>query len=408
MTEKKMQYIITGNSITLFVDGKSYNTTKDNAEWDKIKHLLTKVKEEDIDKDELINLMSPKNKILKYLDSKKIPIVIENGLLKYKDYVVKTSLVERIQETVERAGDVQPFLNFIENLFTNPSIQSINELYLFLKYNNLPITDDGHFLAYKKVAVVEEGTKFVDIYTGKVDNSPGEEVYMYREKVDDDRERTCSSGLHVCSKEYLSSYGSNDPQEATVVVVKVNPRDVVSVPSDYNNAKMRVCRYTVVKELPEYREKKLPDFYADEDFEEEDEMVDTAEPEERFCEICGQLLEDWEIDICDDCEEDDISWKNNNIDALNWELDHYYRYTYTHAGHKYDGFSIGIVNPGEKPKDAFKRAKEDDIQIDMVFENFDIDTKIKNQTKDYDRYLMVTLYKDDKMLDRARLTVPKI
>jgi hypothetical protein len=408
MTEKKMQYIITGNSITLFVDGKSYSTTKDNAEWDKIKHLLTEVKEEDVDKDELIDLMSPKNKILRYLDSKKIPIVIEGGLLKYKDYVVKTSLVERIQETVERAGDVQPFLNFIENLFTNPSMQSVNELYLFLRQNNLPITDDGHFLAYKKVAVVEEGKRFVDIYTGKVDNSPGAEVYMYREEVDDERERTCSHGLHVCSKEYLSVYGSNNPQEATVVVVKVNPRDVVSVPNDYDNAKMRVCRYTVVKELPEYREKKLPDFYAEENFEEEDEMVDMSEPEERLCEICGQPLEDWEINVCDDCEADNMSWTNNNTEDLKEELSSYYKYTYTHAGYTYDGFVIGVVNPGEKPKDVLKREKEDDIQVDMVFENFDIDTKIKNQTKDYDRYLMITLYKDAKMLDKAKLMVPKI
>jgi len=30
------------------------------------------------------------------------------------------------------------------------------------------------------------------------------------------------------------------------VLVKVNPKDVVSVPVDYNNTKMRVCRYEVI------------------------------------------------------------------------------------------------------------------------------------------------------------------
>lgn len=33
-------------------------------------------------------------------------------------------------------------------------------------------------------------------------------------------------------------------------MVKINPRDVVAIPSDYNNAKGRTCKYHVVKELP--------------------------------------------------------------------------------------------------------------------------------------------------------------
>jgi hypothetical protein len=33
------------------------------------------------------------------------------------------------------------------------------------------------------------------------------------------------------------------------MIVKVNPRDVVSIPSDYNDSKGRTCRYEVVGEL---------------------------------------------------------------------------------------------------------------------------------------------------------------
>jgi hypothetical protein len=67
---------------------------------------------------------------------------------------------------------------------------------------------------------------------------------MERHEVDDNKDRTCSSGLHFCSKDYLNSFGGE-----RVVIVKINPRDVVSIPSDYNDTKGRACRYEVVGEI---------------------------------------------------------------------------------------------------------------------------------------------------------------
>jgi hypothetical protein len=103
------------------------------------------------------------------------------------------------------------------------------------------ITDDGHILAYKKVSA-----DYKDIYSGTFDNSVGQIVEMRRNLVNEDRTKTCSSGLHFCSMSYLSSYGTGPGSR--VVIVKVNPRDVVSVPMDYNFAKARCCRYEVVDE----------------------------------------------------------------------------------------------------------------------------------------------------------------
>ena len=100
--------------------------------------------------------------------------------------------------------------------------------------SNLPITDDGHLLAYKSVT-----ENFKDRHTGTIDNSPGRVVEMPREEVDSERDRTCSSGLHFCALHYLSTaYGYG----GQVVILKINPRDVVSIPSDYNNSKQSVCR----------------------------------------------------------------------------------------------------------------------------------------------------------------------
>jgi hypothetical protein len=103
----------------------------------------------------------------------------------------------------------------------------------------LPITPDGHFLAYKKVKV-----DYKDCYSGTMDNSVGQVVEMERNRVDDDKDRTCSTGLHFCSREYLNHFGGE-----RVVIVKINPRDVVSIPADYNNTKGRACRYEVIDEI---------------------------------------------------------------------------------------------------------------------------------------------------------------
>ena len=123
----------------------------------------------------------------------------------------------------------------------NPSKRAVTELYGFLEKNSLPITPDGHFLAYKKVR-----KDFLDIHSGTMSNAVGTVVEMERNMVDDDQNRTCSTGLHFCSQEYLAHFGDGTSR---TVILKINPADVVSIPNDYNNSKGRACRYEVIGEL---------------------------------------------------------------------------------------------------------------------------------------------------------------
>ncbi|MHA1290409.1 MAG: hypothetical protein ACTSPB_23760 [Candidatus Thorarchaeota archaeon] len=127
------------------------------------------------------------------------------------------------------------------NLKDNPSKRAVDELYGFLEKNLLPLTPDGHFVAYKKVR-----DNYMDIHSGTFNNSVGQICEMARNEVDEDKDRTCSSGLHFCSLEYLPSFGGWSGSR--VMLVKINPRDVVSIPSDYNNSKGRACRYEVIGE----------------------------------------------------------------------------------------------------------------------------------------------------------------
>jgi len=67
---------------------------------------------------------------------------------------------------------------------------------------------------------------------------------MTRNEVNDDKNQTCSAGLHFCSQDYLNHFGGS-----RIMILKINPRDVVSIPTDYKNSKGRCCRYEVIGEL---------------------------------------------------------------------------------------------------------------------------------------------------------------
>jgi hypothetical protein len=81
-----------------------------------------------------------------------------------------------------------------------------------------------------------------------MDNSVGETVSIDRGKVDDNRDKGCSAGLHCGALDYVRDYGSEDSGDH-IMIVKVNPMDAVSVPHDCQHQKLRVCQYQVVAEM---------------------------------------------------------------------------------------------------------------------------------------------------------------
>lgn len=166
---------------------------------------------------------------------------IENGVIFHNGNPVHNVVAERIVQFVDEGLPFMPLVNFLENLIQNPSNRATLELYNFLEHKNLPITEDGHFLAYKSV-----GSDYRDKYSGKIDNSVGQIVEVPRNTVDDNREHECSSGLHVGALDYSGPNGWYHSFGDKVVIVKVNPRDAVSVPRDHNAQKLRVCRYEVI------------------------------------------------------------------------------------------------------------------------------------------------------------------
>jgi hypothetical protein len=66
-------------------------------------------------------------------------------------------------------------------------------------------------------------------------------VIMSRDDVDNNPHQTCSRGLHVAGHGYMSQYSGN-----VIVAVKVNPKNVISIPYDYDSQKIRTCEYEVL------------------------------------------------------------------------------------------------------------------------------------------------------------------
>jgi hypothetical protein len=105
---------------------------------------------------------------------------------------------------------------------------------------SMPITPEGHLLAYKGV-----GENYLDIWSGKFPNHPGCEHSMPRNEVNDDANVGCSVGWHVGSYDYATGWAGDNGH---VMIVDVDPADVVSIPHDCSWQKMRTCRYKVVCE----------------------------------------------------------------------------------------------------------------------------------------------------------------
>jgi len=171
-------------------------------------------------------------------------IKVADGFIKYEGEVMPEVLVKRLMEMKKKRISYRYLLNFWMNLKKNPSEDSKKQLFGFLQANHFAFTQDGRFIGYKKVTSSGEGRKkkLLDSHTKTIVNNVGSVVKMDRSKVNPDANETCSYGLHVGAWGYVSSFSGD-----TIVEVLVNPKDVVAVPNDYNNSKMRVCEYEVFK-----------------------------------------------------------------------------------------------------------------------------------------------------------------
>jgi hypothetical protein len=236
-----MPYVINNQSVTIIANNAIATCSLEDFKF--AEEVLIALRRGD--EDTAIALINKDRDISDWVNDAQT-LKVEGRTIMYRDdeldkwRPLHNALVDRIIAMREQGFNPEPMVKFLANINMNESEDAKKDLYGFLETNSLPVTIDGCFLAYKKVR-----NNFMDGYTGTFDNHPGKTIKMDRNKVVADRNRTCSAGLHVCSGGYLgNSIGGNK-----VMLVKVHPKNVVSVPVDYKNSKMRCCEYTVIKEL---------------------------------------------------------------------------------------------------------------------------------------------------------------
>ncbi len=169
--------------------------------------------------------------------------VIDGEAVKHDGMEVPSKFGKRLRAMAARSEDVDFLLRFFERLSKNPSRRSVEQLYDFLEHEHVPILRDGAFLAYKGVT-----SDYLDVHTKTFDNRPGSVNTMARELVNDDPDKHCSAGFHVGSLEYAKWFLGQECPDGHVVICRVAPEDVVSVPRDHSARKVRVWRYEVIGE----------------------------------------------------------------------------------------------------------------------------------------------------------------
>jgi hypothetical protein len=196
-------------------------------------------------------------------------VAVNDDGVTYKGQPITGYLASKMMLFFREGLPIDHYCKFLDNLMANPSMTSRNELYLFLEAADLPITPDGYFLAYKTVRA-----NFKDKHSGRFDNSPGQIHFMPRHDVDDDRNKTCSYGFHAAAYEYAKGFMSGDDK---MVAVKIDPANVVSVPSDYGNQKLRCTSYEVMFEVPGaadiFKDKPIYDMDATHAAQEEEDFL---------------------------------------------------------------------------------------------------------------------------------------
>jgi hypothetical protein len=252
-------HILTDNSLTVILEGKAHTIQVDHPNWDAA---IEALKSEDADK--LASLLDLAKAVKDYVDGN---VEIKDGAVIRGGEVVHNVVVDKILDFMRKDLPFVPLLRFLDKLMENPSRRAVNELYTFLEHKNMPLTSEGNFVAYKGVT-----TDFKDHYSRKFDNSVGCVLEMRRNAVCDNADQGCSAGFHAGSYEYAKGYAHNG---GNLMLVEIDPSDVVSVPTDCSCQKLRTAKYKVVAHVENIEAPPLDEgIYGD--YDDPDNDVDAA------------------------------------------------------------------------------------------------------------------------------------
>lgn len=287
-------YIATESTITVILDGKFRTIqVKSKAHRNDVIKALEKYKKSAQtleDKKLLEAFLAPIKRISLASDNRFEVDESENKMyLTGTTIPLPPTLSEKIMDFLDNGLPINSLVKFWESCLKNPHFVAVEELFSFLERNHLPITDDGGFLGYKKLNLVNTSnipdefeelivdskgvvrtldgkkvteptlvTKYLefinntnnplmkDVHSGTIKQKLGDVVKIERVKFNEqERRNACGYGLHIGAFSY--HFGGN-----VRVLCKVMPEDVIAC--NPHEQKLRTCRYQIVSFVDEAKE----------------------------------------------------------------------------------------------------------------------------------------------------------
>lgn len=238
-TKTSVAYTITPTGVLMFVNGKQFVVGDDHPNFAKIKTALKNKQHDGLE--QLADVRSTVQTFVAGAGQTGFQLV--GDCINLDGIPFTREVTGKVLAMINAGHNADPLYAFLRKVRSNPSKTAQDELLLFCVANEFMIHEDGDIIAYKSVR-----GDYTDIYSGKVKNTVGAVLTMDRGQVDDNRERTCSTGYHFAAYKYATTWHGRS--DARLMVMKINPADVVSIPSDYENQKARTCRYEIIAEIP--------------------------------------------------------------------------------------------------------------------------------------------------------------
>lgn len=283
-----INYVIGKNNIMIIIDGVANTVLNTHPNFSKLVDLLT---EGDYNAQDIALLLNIKSALKQYSDGE---IDINGSVVSRNGVELPEALGRRVLQCWKKDVPYRHLLNFFDRLEKNPSNRAREQLFTFLSHKGIPITEDGCFYAYKAVRkdwysyTAGDNSKVTHGKTneaGQIFNGIGEYIEVTRNYVSDDPEEGCGSGLHAGSEAYALGFRRDGGR---MIVVKLDPANVVSVPRDCEYQKLRTCAYSVVAEykgqLSSDATRQCPydDFGSDEDWDYDEGDLDAMFNEDKL------------------------------------------------------------------------------------------------------------------------------
>jgi len=290
-------FTITNESVTVVWQGKPITVQRGAANFLGIRSAIIEERWDDIGKHITIGKSLSEWAKGRY--------TVSGDIVSFDGKVIPNDINERLRQMAARGEDPAPVFAFWAKLQKNPSWRSVQQLWPFLKHQGIPLTADGCFLAYKMVT-----SDLKDVHSGQFDNTPGKILEMPRNEISDDPNKACHIGFHVGARSYASDF-----HNGKMLICKVDPADVICIPYDASQRKMRVCKYEVIgHDNGEYmssttiKDQEIGTrFGASVSEEDNDEDSDEDPPFDDA---------DDDVEIEDDDADDDVEIEDDDVDEL--------------------------------------------------------------------------------------------